>query len=72
LPNKGQEKKEQRDDWHNIYDGIQKRVGLGQFGEEKTSRTKSRIKTDPDQTKGIKHNRHFVLGDNCILVELLI
>lgn len=30
------------------------------------------MKTDTDQTKDIKHNKHFVLGDNCILIELLI
>lgn len=33
---------------------------------------KGRIKTDTDQTKDIKHNKHFLLGDNCILIELLI
>ena len=51
--------------------GFKKSIGLGQFGQEKTSRIKSRINTDKDQTKDIKHNRHFI-GDNCILIELLI
>ena len=48
----------------NIYDWIQKSIGFGQFGEEKITRIKGRIKTDTDQTKDIKHNKHFVLGDN--------
>lgn len=33
------------------------------------------MKTDTDQTKDIKHNKHFFflgLGDNCILIELLL
>ena len=50
--------------------GFKKSIGLGQFGEEKTTRIKGRINTD--QTNNIKHNRHFVLGDNCILVAFLI
>lgn len=33
---------------------------------------KSRIKTDTNQTKDIKHNIHFILEDNFILIELLI
>ncbi|KAJ4953670.1 hypothetical protein NE237_030502 [Protea cynaroides] len=39
-----------------------KSVSLGQFGKEKTTQMKGRIKTD--QSEDIKHNKHFVLGNN--------
>lgn len=36
------------------------------------TRMKDRIKIDTDQTKDIKHNKCFILGDNCISIELSI
>ena len=47
-------------DWQKIYHWIKKNAGLGQFGEEKTTRIEGTIKTDAYQTKDILTKKRLV------------